>query len=72
MAKNTVKCGQCESWNMARKLKNEEMCETHIVGPGKWQKNQNQTKPNQKKKKTTKNVENETQTVYELEYGEKL
>ena len=46
---------------MARKLKNVEKCETHTVGPGKWQ-----------KKKTLKNVENETQTVYELEYGEKL
>jgi hypothetical protein len=28
---------------MARKLKNVEKCETHTVGPGKWQKTNKQT-----------------------------
>ena len=38
MSKNTVKCGKWENWNMTRKLKNVEKCETHTVGPAKWQK----------------------------------
>ena len=38
-----------------------EKRETHNAGLGKWQ----------KKKKNQENVENGTQTVYELEYGEK-
>ena len=48
----------CRTQNMARKLKNMEKREKHNVGFGKWQ-------------KKWKNVENETQTVYELEYGVK-
>ena len=40
-----------------------EKSETHNAGLGKWQK--------KKKKKNQENVENGTQTVYELEYGEK-
>ena len=50
-----------------------EKCETHTLGPGKWHKFPNTKKPQkQNKTKSLKNVENETQTVYELEYGEKL
>jgi hypothetical protein len=44
---------------MARKVKNVENCETYTVGPGKWKKN------------TLKNVENDTQTLYELIYTKK-
>ena len=47
MPKNTVKCGKWENWNMTRKLKNVEKCETHTVGLGKWE-------------KKLKKVENET------------
>ena len=43
---------------MTRKLKNVEKCETHTVGPAKWE------------KKTEKS--GKWDTVYELEYGEKL
>ena len=53
MPKNTVKCGKWENWNMTRKLKNVEKCETHTVGPAKWQ----------KKPKKLKKVENETQCM---------
>jgi hypothetical protein len=45
-----------------------EKRETHNAGLGKWQKKKKKKK---KEKKPRKNVENETQTVYELEYGEK-
>ena len=43
MPKNTVKCGKWENWNMTRKLKNVEKCETHTVGPAKWQKKTQKT-----------------------------
>ena len=57
---------------MARKLKNVEKCERHTVGPAKWQKqNKTKTKTKKRKKEKLKKVENETQTLYELEYGEK-
>ena len=56
---------------MARKLKNVEKCERHTVGPAKWQKTKQNKNKNKKRKKKLKKVENETQTLYELEYGEK-
>ena len=69
MAKNTEKFGKCEmhtggSGILQENWKNVEKLETHNAGLEKWQKKK-------KKKQTRKNVENETQTVYELEYGEK-
>ena len=72
MAKNTVKCGKCE---------------IHTLGAGIWQENLNTWKSvkctlqdldngkkihtQKKQKKNMKNVESETQTVNELEYGKK-
>ena len=48
----------CKNWNMAIKLENGKKLETHMIGPGiQWE--------------TLKKLENETQTLYDLEYGEK-
>ena len=46
------------TWNMAKKLENEIQLQTRTIGPEIWL-------------ETLKKVENETETLFDLEYGEK-
>ena len=48
----------CGTWNMAKKLENEIQLQTRTIGPEIW-------------RETLKKVENETETLFDLEYGEK-
>ena len=49
---------QTLTWNMAKKLENEIQLQTRTIGPEIWL-------------ETLKKVENETETLFDLEYGEK-
>ena len=48
----------CGTWNMTKKLENEIQLQTRTIGPEIWL-------------ETLKKVENETETLFDLEYGEK-
>ena len=48
----------CGTWNMVKKLENEIQLQTRTIGPEIWL-------------ETLKKVENETETLFDLEYGEK-
>ena len=47
----------CGTWNMTKKLENEIQLQTRTIGPEIWL-------------ETLKKVENETETLFDLEYGE--
>ena len=48
----------CGTWNMAKSLENEMQCETHTIGQEIWL-------------ETLRKVENDTEKLFDLEYGEK-
>ena len=77
MAKNTVKCGKCEIHTLGAGIWQENLntwksvkCTLYDLDNGK--KNQRKQKTKTKKKNKLKNVENETQTVNELNMARKI
>ena len=69
----------CRTWNMAKNTEKHAKWDTHTVGPEIWKK-KNHWKTwkirsahcrNWNMPRILKNVENETQTLYDLEYGKK-